>query len=126
MQDRLRVARTRVIARGILVVKRVRDRLLENDSLVATTTEEGYKGDGVEDIQRFLSNVGFFPAESVNGVFGPATRQAVAAYQLARGVIADGTAKGAGTVGPVTLKTLQKEQIEYAYGKVRGYGWEAL
>lgn len=124
--SRLRAERSRTIARGILVVKRVRDRLAENDDLVATTTEEGYKGDGVEDIQRFLANVGFFPAESVNGVFGPATRQAVAAYQMARGVIPHGSAKGAGTVGPITLKTLQKEQIEYAYGKVRGYGWEAL
>lgn len=123
---KLRAERSRTIARGILLVKRVRDRLAESDDLVATTTEEGYKGDGVEDIQRFLSNVGFFPAESVNGVFGPMTRQAVAAYQIARGVIPNASAKGAGTVGPITLKTLQKEQIDYAYGQVRGYGWDAL
>lgn len=126
LAGKLRAERSRTIARGILLVKRVRDRLAESDDLVATTTEEGYKGDGVEDIQRFLSNVGFFPAESVNGVFGPMTRQAVAAYQIARGVIPNASAKGAGTVGPITLKTLQKEQIDYAYGQVRGYGWEAL
>jgi peptidoglycan hydrolase-like protein with peptidoglycan-binding domain/3D (Asp-Asp-Asp) domain-containing protein len=124
--SRLRAERSRTIARGILLVKKVRDRLAESDDLVATTTEEGYKGDGVEDIQRFLSDVGFFPADSVNGVFGPMTRQAVAAYQIARGVIPNASAKGAGTVGPITLKTLQKEQIDYAYGQVRGYGWEAL
>jgi peptidoglycan hydrolase-like protein with peptidoglycan-binding domain/3D (Asp-Asp-Asp) domain-containing protein len=124
--SRLRAERSRTIAHGILLVKKVRDRLAESDDLVATTTEEGYKGDGVEDIQRFLSNVGFFPAESVNGIFGPMTRQAVAAYQIARGVIPNASAKGAGTVGPITLKTLQKEQIDYAYGKVRGYGWDAL
>lgn len=126
LAGKLRAERSRTIARGILLVKRVRDHLAESDDLVATTTEEGYKGDGVEDIQRFLSNVGFFPAESVNGVFGPMTRQAVAAYQIARGVIPNASAKGAGTVGPITLKTLQKEQIDYAYGQVRGYGWEAL
>ncbi len=124
--SRLRSERSRTIARGILLVKKVRDRLAESDDLVATTTEEGYKGDGVEDIQRFLSDVGFFPAESVNGIFGPMTRQAVAAYQVARGVIPNASAKGAGTVGPITLKTLQKEQIDYAYGQVRGYGWDAL
>lgn len=124
--SRLRAERSRTIARGILLVKRVRDRLAESDALVATTTEEGYKGDGVEDVQRFLSNVGFFPAESVNGVFGPMTRQAVAAYQIARGVIPNASAKGAGTVGPITLKTLQKEQIDYAYDQVRGYGWDSI
>lgn len=122
----LRAERSRTIARGILIVKRVRDRLSEQDALVAGTTEEGYKGDTVEDVQRFLARVGYFPEESINGVFGPATRQAVAAYQLARGVIPNASAKGAGTVGPITLKTLQKDQISHAYGVVRGYGWDAL
>ncbi len=126
LADRLRAERSRTIARGILIVKRVRDRLAEQDMLVAGTTEEGYKGDNVEDVQRFLARVGYFPADQINGVFGPATRQAVAAYQLARGVIPNASAKGAGTVGPITLKTLQKEQISHAYSVVRGYGWDAL
>jgi peptidoglycan hydrolase-like protein with peptidoglycan-binding domain/3D (Asp-Asp-Asp) domain-containing protein len=126
LADRLRADRSRTIARSILLVKRVRDRLAEQDALVAATTGEGYKGDGVEDIQRFLANVGFFPADQVNGVFGPMTKQAVAAYQVARGVLPNGSAQGAGTVGPITLKALQKEQIDFAYGKVRGYGWDAL
>lgn len=124
--DRLRGERTKTIARAILAVKRVRDELAESDALVASTTEEGYQGSGVEDVQRFLADVGFFPAESVNGVFGPLTRQAVAAYQVARGVIPNASSNGAGVVGPMTLKTLQKEQIDVAYGKVRGYGWDAL
>lgn len=126
MADRLRAERTRTVARSILVVKRVRDRLAEQDALVATTTEEGYKGDGVEDVQRFLAQLGYFPHESVNGVFGPLTRQAVHSYQLARGVLQNGSQKGAGVVGPVTLKTLQQDQLKHAYGVVRAQGWDAL
>ena len=124
--DRLRAERGKTVARGILLVKRVRDRLAEEDALVATTTEEGYKGDGVEDVQRFLSQLGYFPADQVNGVFGPLTRQAVAAYQVTRGVLRDGAQKGAGVVGPVTLKTLQKDQLKHAYDVVRAQGWDAL
>lgn len=126
LAGRLRADRSRSIARAILVVKRVRDRLAEKDDLVATTTSEGYKGDGVEDIQRFLANLGLFPRDQINGVFGPTTKKAVAAYQVSRGVLPHGGAQGAGTVGPITLKTLQKEQLDFAYGVVRGYGWDAL
>jgi peptidoglycan hydrolase-like protein with peptidoglycan-binding domain/3D (Asp-Asp-Asp) domain-containing protein len=126
LSSKIRARRSRTIAKAILLVKNVRDRLAEHDDLVAATTGEGYKGDGVEDIQRFLANVGFFPKDQINGVFGPATKQAVAAYQVARGVIASASSQGAGTVGPVTLKTLQGEQLRYAVSVVRGYGWDAL
>lgn len=124
--DVLRSERSRQIAATILLIKGVQDRLLEQDALVATTTEEGYKGEGVEDIQRFLAQLGYFPVESVNGVFGPLTRQAVAAYQVTRGVLQSGSQKGAGVVGPITLKTLQKEQLKHAYDVVRAQGWDAL
>lgn len=126
LSDRLCAKRSRTIAQGILLVKRVRDRLQETDSLVAATVEEGYSGDSVEDVQRFLSQVGFFPVDQVNGVFGPKTTESVAAYQIARGVIPSPSSKGAGTVGPATLKTLQEEQIRTAFSTVRGYGWDAL
>lgn len=126
LADTMRAARGRRLADTILLVKRVRDRLEENRALVAATTEEGYKGDGVEDVQRFLSQLGYFPADSVNGVFGPLTRQAVAAYQVTRGVLRSGSEQGAGVVGPVTLKTLQQDQIKHAYDVVRAQGWDAL
>lgn len=126
LSDVLRAERGRKLADTILLVKRVRDRLAEQDALVATTTEEGYKGDGVEDIQRFLARLGYFSADAVNGVFGPMTRQAVAAYQVARGVLPSASQKGAGVVGPVTLKRLQKEQLDHAYDVVRAQGWDAL
>lgn len=126
ISDVLRAERSRQIAATILVVKRVQDQLLEQDALVATTTEEGYKGDGVEDIQRFLAELGYFPEDSINGVFGPMTRQAVAAYQVTRGVLQNGGQKGAGVVGPVTLKALQKDQLKHAYDVVRAQGWDAL
>lgn len=126
LADVLRAKRSKNIARGILLVKQVRDRLLESDRLVATTTEQGYKGDGVLDVQLFLAKLGYFPADQANGVFGDLTRQAVAAYQIARGVLPNAAQKGAGVVGPITLKTMQEEQLRQAYTVVRGYGWEAL
>lgn len=124
--DTLRAKRTKSLAHGILVVKNVRDRLAEKDTLVAGTTEQGYKGDTVEDVQRFLAQLGYFPADKINGVFGDLTRQSVAAFQVDRGVLPNASQKGAGVVGPITLKALQEEQIRHAYRVVRGQGWEAL
>jgi peptidoglycan hydrolase-like protein with peptidoglycan-binding domain/3D (Asp-Asp-Asp) domain-containing protein len=124
--DTLRAKRTRIVARGIIIAKRIRDRLAEKDALVAAPTEEGYTGANVEDVQRFLAQLGYFPIESINGVFGPLTKQAVETYQIARGVLKSGSQTGAGVVGPVTLKTLQKDQLDHAYDVVRAYGWDAL
>lgn len=122
----LRNDRSKDIARGIVLLKRVRDRLAERHELVAATVQEGYTGDAVKDIQHVLATLGFFPADAVNGVFGPLTRESVAEYQLARGVVSTSSQQGAGTVGPKTLKALQQEQIDHAYSIVRGYGFNAL
>ncbi len=124
--DTLRLERSKSVAEVILLRKRVRDALAEKGLLVAGTSSEGYKGGVVENIQRFLSQSGYFPGNQVNGVFGPMTAQSVAAYQVARGVLGAKNAAGAGVVGPVTLKTLQQDQINAAYTAVRGYGWDAL
>lgn len=126
LSDVVRAKKSKTIAKGILLVKRVRDRLLERERLIAATTGEGYQGEAVENVQRFLADIGLFPEDQINGVFGPATRQAVAAYQVDRGVIPSAAHGAAGTVGPITLKTLQNEQIRYGMTVVRTRGWEAL
>lgn len=126
MEKILRTSRSKTIARSILVLKRVRDALAEREILVARTLEEGHSGKSVEVVQRFLTRLGYFQGDQINGVFGPATRESIAAYQMSRGVVSNASQKGAGTIGPITLKKLQEDQIRDAFKIVRGQGWDAL
>lgn len=57
------------------------------------------RGPEVERLQRTLRDVGFNPG-ALDGDFGTATEQALMAFQLSRGLLADGIA------GPRTLKAL--------------------
>lgn len=50
----------------------------------------GARGEDVAELQRRLSALGFSVA--VDGVFGPATKRVVAAFQRSRGLVADGVA----------------------------------
>lgn len=122
----LRQKRSKDVARDIVLLKRVRDRLAERDQLIAATVSEGYTGDVVIDVQRFLASLGYFPADMVNGVFGPLTKQSITLFQIKEGVLSNASQQGAGVVGPRTLKALQKEQILHAYSLVRGEGFDAL
>jgi peptidoglycan hydrolase-like protein with peptidoglycan-binding domain len=63
---------------------------------VDRTLRDGMKGAQVEALQQALG----FDDESADGVFGPATRSALQAFQKAHGLVADGVA------GPETLKAL--------------------
>lgn len=126
LADTVRSKRSKTIARGIVLLKRVRDTLAEREALVAVTLSEGYSGENVKVVQRLLARLGYFPADKINGQFGELTKQSVAAYQVENGVLASGAQKGAGVIGPITLKSLQKAQIQDAYTVVRGYGWDAL
>ena len=54
------------------------------------------------------------------------TAAAVTQYQVARGLIPDKKDSGAGTVGPLTLRTIHDEQIQETYKVVRAQGWDAL
>ncbi|HVL32192.1 MAG TPA: peptidoglycan-binding protein, partial [Actinomycetota bacterium] len=51
----------------------------------------GDRGDAVLDVQRRLGALGYsFPPDERSGVFGPATDQAVRAFQQKRGLLVDG------------------------------------
>lgn len=120
---RRRVARE---AKKILVLNDVREKLEEKGSLVASTMQLGSNGPQVRTLQRLLAAKGFFPAEMINGNFGPLTEKAVLDYQLKRELLKSASDKGAGTVGPVTLRMLRDEQVREAYKVVRADGFAAL
>ena len=77
-------------------------------------------------VQKFLAMRGFFSEKKINGHYGAMTAAAVTQYQVARGLIPDKKDSGAGTVGPLTLRTIHDEQIQETYKVVRAQGWDAL
>jgi len=60
----------------------------------------GYKGDDVKNIQKMLSDLGYY-SYSIDGYYGKKTRQSVLSFQKNAGLTRDGVA------GPKTLKALQ-------------------
>ena len=59
-----------------------------------TTLKYGDKGDSVKALQKRLIELGYL-TETANGTFGPATKTAVAEFQKAAGITADGVAGSA-------------------------------
>jgi peptidoglycan hydrolase-like protein with peptidoglycan-binding domain len=110
----------------IAAFNRVRELLAERNTIVNSTMQEGSNGKIVRALQTFLAQKGFFPKDKVNGNFGALTASSVAKYQIARGLLSSEKEKGAGTVGPITLKTINDEQIKNAYRLVREKGWGAI
>lgn len=121
--QRIQVAKR---AERLLALKRVREILVKKEELVSRLLSKGNRGSVVSSLQKFLAIRGFFPHDKINGNYGILTRESVIAYQLDRGVIASTSEKGAGTVGPLTLKALRSEQVRDAYKMVREKGWNAL
>lgn len=113
-------------AQKILVFVEVRDKLEGQGALLASTMQVGANGKNVRLLQEFLASQGFFPAEEINGNFGPLTEEAVASYQIARELLPSRTSSGIGTIGPVTLHTIRQEQVKHALLLVRAEGWSIL
>jgi len=118
--------RIAVRAEKYLALREIRQILSQRGELVSTFMEQGNNGKSVRAIQEMLAAGGFFPADEINGHFGPLTETSLTNYQIARGIIKTAHDKGAGTIGPVTLRTLRQEQIRHTYTVVRSEGWEAL
>lgn len=65
----------------------------EPPGLVLRLKEPNMKGALVERLQKRLQQLGFSPGD-IDGVFGPHTEAAVHAFQLTKGLVADGEAGG--------------------------------
>ena len=112
-------------AQKLMNVHRIEQYMEENGYRLASFLEEGYQGAQVRILQRLLGEYGFFH-ESINGVFGPATKQAVIDYQIDRGLIKTAEDFFAGTVGPLTLEHLRDEKRDELHAHVRARGWQEL
>jgi len=113
-------------AEKIIALKRVNDVLVERGALVNAFLNQGQNNKNVRMAQTLLASLGFFPADKVNGNFGELTKKAVTDYQIARGLIKTDKDKGAGTVGPVTLRRMKEDQVLQLYRVVRAAGWESI
>ncbi len=120
---RKRIARR---AKILMLFARIRDLLEEKQLLVKATMQQGSAGKNVFLLQAFLASQGFFPESKINGYFGPLTAESVAKFQIARGLLQSMSDKGAGTIGPVTLRTIRQEKVQEMYKVVRAEGLEAL
>lgn len=97
-------ARTRVAAAGQLVVGRLAplpSTRLEAHIVAGRVLQEGARGAEVVDLQRFLG----MKSVDQDGVFGPATRATLTAYQARNGLEADGV------VGPATMTALKASGV---------------
>lgn len=113
-------------AERLLLLRRTIRHLEDRGRLVEGFLREGKTGPAVRVYQELLAARGFFPAEKINGVFGPLTKESTARYQLAVGLIKRASDEGAGDVGPLTLRKLRSEEVREALRMVRAYGWQVL
>lgn len=118
--------RVALIAGRYLDREHLRVLLEKNGERFARYFSEGDGGGDVTELQRFLADKGYFPAEKINGHFGPQTKEAVTAFQIALGVVKSAADSGAGTVGPSTLRSLRAQQFGDLYRVVRAQGFGAL
>lgn len=120
---RLLVARD---AERLLAFHTLRELLRKRGEHIDQFLAEGETGPEVRVLQQFLVERGFFPLGKVNGVFGPLTKSAVLAFQMAEGLVKSDSDPAAGYVGPGTLRHLQEGKIRSLYAKVRAEGWGKL
>ena len=79
---------------------------------LAKTIDKGQRGHHVSKVQTMLKNQGFLH-DSVDGIYGHNTEQAVRKFQKSKGLAVDGR------VGPATMNALEKMETRYG-----GHGTE--
>jgi len=70
-----------------------------NEVAISRILKVGSRGEDVKTLQNYLNSLGFSVGK-VDGIFGPATKNAVINFQKSKGLVADGI------VGPATLGAL--------------------
>lgn len=113
-------------AQKYLAVAEVEKRMVERGTQLDMFLASGHSGPSVKLLQSLLAERGYFDEQRINGNFGAATKDAVFAYQKAKGIVASRDDEGAGSVGPETLQTLRSEERLEAYRLVRAFGWRAI
>lgn len=113
-------------AEKLIALKKIGDILAKRGEMVSTFLSMGQHGKSVQTVQEFLAAQGFFDAKRVNGNYGELTKAAVVAYQKYRGLVKNESDKGAGTIGPVTLKAMRTDQVQQLYRVVRAQGWGSI
>lgn len=123
-------ARFRVLvaqdAERILLQYNIQEMMRKRGEHIDQFLAEGDAGSDVRVLQGLLAERGFFPQENISGVFGPLTRSAVFAFQMAEKLVRSAADPAAGYVGPGTLRRLQEEKIRELYARVRAEGWERM
>ncbi len=99
------------------VTKRVREEGLPNGTLVV-----GSRGAQVKQLQRLLSQLGYFNAKELSSTFGAKTKTALLKYQLDKKIVSGSDAHGAGVYGPTTRKLMMADAINAEWRRVRGSG----
>ncbi len=75
---------------------------------IPSTLAFGSKGNEVKKLQEFLKKNGFFKSVIVTDYYGEITKEAVVQFQIANKIVSNETEKGAGVVGPSTLKKINE------------------
>ena len=110
----------------LLTMHRLDRLLVEKGHIVRKFLKAGEKGDQVSALQVLLIRKGLLAPDSVSGFFGSKTKQAVIAYQIASGIIANASDRAAGYVGPATMMRLRRDARREFYLLVRAQGWGVL
>lgn len=82
----------------------------------------GTRDTSVVLLQQFLRTQGYFNAPENTDYFGPTTRDAVIAFQMAQGLISSSTQTGAGAVGPLTIAAIKEVTCPVVETPESGYG----
>ncbi|MFA6305323.1 MAG: peptidoglycan-binding protein [Candidatus Gracilibacteria bacterium] len=75
---------------------------------IPNTLALGSKGNEVKKLQEFLKKTGYFKCSIVTDYYGEITKEAVVQFQMANKIISGESDKGAGVVGPETLKKINE------------------
>jgi len=85
-----------------------REYKFEDEKYLAVEMDLGMVSEDVTKLQLFLKEQGYFDGVIVTNYFGPVTQESLIKFQIENNIIADYESKGAGRVGPSTLKLINE------------------